>query len=114
MLFVLCAVRKVHKNPKGGLTAAGRAYYKAKGSNLKPGVKSYNSASRGDKARWVNWATRFYSNPRGPMVKNGKPTRLALMARAWGQPVPKTREQAQAIAAKARARSEALKRSRQQ
>lgn len=113
MLFGFVAVRKVHKNPKGGLTAAGRAHYNAKGSNLKPGVKSYNSASSKDKARWVNWATRFYSNPRGPMVKNGKPTRLALMARAWGQPVPKTRQDAQAIAAKARARSEALKRSRQ-
>lgn len=105
-------MRKVHKNPKGGLTAAGRAHYNAKGSNLKPGVKSYGSASRSDKSRWVNWATRFYSNPRGPMVKDGKPTRLALMARAWGQPVPKTREQAQAIAAKARARSQALKNSR--
>lgn len=106
-------MRKVHKNPKGGLSQAGRAHFRAQGSNLKPGVKNYNSASPQDKSRWVNWATRFYSNPRGPMVKNGKPTRLALMASAWGQPVPKTREQAQAIAAKARARSEALKRSRQ-
>jgi hypothetical protein len=106
-------LRKVHKNPKGGLTAAGRAHYRKQGSNLKPGVKNYNSASSGDKARWVNWATRFYSNPKGPMVKDGKPTRLALMATAWGQPVPKTREAAQAIAAKARARSQTLKKMRQ-
>lgn len=106
-------MRKVHKDPRGGLTAAGRAHYRAQGSNLQPGVKKYESSSPKDKARWINWATRFYSNPRGPMVKDGKPTRLALMARAWGQPVPKTREQAQAIAAKARARSVALKRSRQ-
>jgi hypothetical protein len=47
------------------------------------------------------------------MVKDGKPTRLALMATAWGQPVPKTREAAQAIAAKARARSQTLKKMRQ-
>lgn len=97
------------KDPQGGLTAAGRAHFNRQGSNLKPGVKNYASASRQDKARWVNWATRFYSNPRGPMMKNGKPTRLALMATAWGMPVPKTRQEAQAIAAKAKARSQALK-----
>lgn len=101
-----------HKNPAGGLTAAGRAYYNSKGSNLKPGVTNYQSASGKDKARWRNWATRFYSNPRGPMMKNGKPTRLALMAKAWGMPVPKTRQEAQAIAAKARARSAVLKNKR--
>ena len=33
-------MRKIHKNPKGGLTAAGRAYFKRKeGANLKPPVK---------------------------------------------------------------------------
>ena len=33
-------MRKEHKNPKGGLTAKGRAYFKRKeGSNLKPPVK---------------------------------------------------------------------------
>lgn len=100
-------MRKVHKNPDGGLTAAGRAHFNKQGSNLKPGVKNYSAAGGKDKARWRNWATRFYTNPRGPMMKNGKPTRLALMARAWGEPVPKTREQAQAIAAKARALSKA-------
>lgn len=106
-------MRKIHKNPEGGLTQAGRDHFRKQGSNLKPGVKNYNAAGGEDRARWRNWATRFYTNPRGPMMKNGKPTRLALMARAWGEPVPKTRQQAQAIAAKARARSGALKRVRQ-
>ena len=33
-------MRKEHKNPKGGLTAKGRAYFKRKeGANLKPPVK---------------------------------------------------------------------------
>ena len=33
-------MRKEHKNPKGGLTAAGRAYFKRKeGLNLKAPVK---------------------------------------------------------------------------
>ena len=94
-----------YKNPRGGLSEAGRRAYNASGSNLRPGVKNYSSASPRDRARWRNWATRFYTNPKGPMVKNGRPTRLALMARAWGEPVPKTRSQAQAIARKARLRA---------
>lgn len=100
---------KKGKNPKGGLNAAGRRSLKAQGQNIRPGVKNYSSASDRDKRRWISWATRFYSNPKGPMVgENGKPTRLALMADAWGEPVPKTREAAQAIAAKARRRKEVL------
>ncbi len=99
------------KNPKGGLNAAGRRSLKAQGQNIKPGVKSYSKASTRDKRRWISWATRFYSNPKGPMVgDDGKPTRLALMATAWGEPVPKTRQAAQAIAAKARRRSDQLDR----
>lgn len=103
---------KKGKNPKGGLNAAGRRSLKAQGQNIRPGVKNYSKASDKDKRRWISWATRFYSNPKGPMVDDsGKPTRLALMATAWGEPVPKTREAAQAIAAKARRRSEALDKS---
>ena len=100
---------KKGKNPKGGLNAAGRRSLKAEGHNIKPGVKNYSKASDRDKRRWISWATRFYTNPKGPMVDaNGKPTRLALMATAWGEPVPKTRQAAQAIAAKARRRKETL------
>ena len=98
--------RAIHKNPKGGLSGAGRRAYNAQGANLRPGVKNYATASPRDRARWRNWATRFYTNPKGPMVRNGRPTRLALMATAWGERVPRTRAEAQAIAAKARARQE--------
>lgn len=101
--------RKEGQNSKGGLNAKGRRSLKAAGQNIRPGVKNYSSASEKDKRRWISWATRFYSNPKGPMVDdNGEPTRLALMATAWGEPVPKTREAAQAIAAKARKRKAAL------
>ena len=98
--------RAIHKNPKGGLSEAGRRAYNAQGANLRPGVRNYSSAPPRDRARWRSWATRFYTNPKGPMVKNGKPTRLALMATAWGERVPKTRAEAQAIARKARLRGE--------
>jgi hypothetical protein len=72
-------MRKEHKNPKGGLTAAGRAYFKRKeGSNLKAPVKS------GVNPRRVSFAARF-AGMKGPLKKpNGEPTRLLLALKAWG------------------------------
>ena len=91
------------KDPKGGLTPAGRAFYKAAtGANLKPGVQG--AADTPEKMRRKgSFLTRFYTNPSGPMVKpNGKPTRLALAAAAWGEPIPKNAEDAAKLAAKGR------------
>jgi len=72
-------MRKEHKNPKGGLTAAGRRFFKKKeGANLKPPVKS------GTNPRRVSFAARF-AGMKGPMKdKKGRPTRKALALRAWG------------------------------
>ena len=91
------------KSPKGGLTAAGRKYFKKKeGANLKPGVKGKADTPE-KKRRKGSFLTRFYTNPRGPMKdKKGNPTRLALAARAWGESAPSTRQQAQKLAAKGR------------
>lgn len=99
------------KNPKGGLTAAGREHYKrTEGANLKPGVKNVGKKGDAEKKRWARWAMRFYTNPRGPMKnEKGEPTRLALMANAWGTKVPGTRAEAQAIAARARKMMEGIK-----
>jgi hypothetical protein len=99
--------KKPLKDPKGGLTAAGRKAFAARdGANLKPGVKNYEKASTADKKRWISWALRFYGQKDyPPLVKpNGEPTRFALTAAAWGEPVPKTEKAARAIAAKARRR----------
>ena len=50
-----------------------------------------------------SFLTRFFTNPSGPMVnEKGEPTRLALSANAWGEPVPKNMEDAKALAAKGR------------
>lgn len=102
------AASKPLKNPKGGLTPAGR---KAFGGNLKPGVKNYSSASLADKKRWISWARRFYGRKVYPPLvdEKGNPTRFALTAWAWGEPVPKTEEAARKIAAKAEVRAAALK-----
>jgi hypothetical protein len=72
-------MRKEHKNPEGGLTAAGRAYFKrTEGSNLKAPVKE------GTNPRRVSFAARF-AGMKGPMEKpNGEPTRKALALKAWG------------------------------
>lgn len=91
------------RDPKGGLTPAGRKYFKRKeGANLKPGVKG--PADTPEKMRRKgSFLTRFYTNPSGPLVgKNGKPTRLALAAAAWGEPVPRTASDAAELAAKGR------------
>lgn len=93
-----------YKDPEGGLTEAGRRKFERSGEskNLQPGVKE--SSPTGQKARRKgSFLTRFYTNPSGPLVKeNGEPTRLALAAHAWGEPVPKTRDAAARLAAKGR------------
>ena len=91
------------RDPKGGLTAAGRQHFKrTEGANLKPGVRG--AADTPQKMRRKgSFLTRFFTNPSGPMKKpNGKPTRLALSAAAWGEPVPQDRSDAAKLAAKGR------------
>jgi hypothetical protein len=91
------------RDPKGGLTAAGRKYFNRKeGANLKPGVKG--RADTPEKLRRKgSFLTRFFTNPSGPMKdEKGRPTRLALSAAAWGEPVPQDRSDAAALAAKGR------------
>lgn len=72
-------VAKKYQNPKGGLNAAGRAYFKRKeGSNLKSPQKS------GTHGRRVSFAARF-GGMAGPLKdKKGRPTRLKLALKAWG------------------------------
>jgi hypothetical protein len=93
------------RDPKGGLTAAGRRFYaRTQGAKLKPGVKG--RADTPEKMRRKgSWAARFYcQSPLPPLTKpNGKPTRLALTAAAWGEPVPRTVAAARRICAKGRA-----------
>lgn len=95
------------KDPKGGLTAAGRKYFKKKeGAHLKPGVtKKMSDMTPDEMKRKGSWATRFYGREgKLPPLKdkNGEPTRFALTAAAWGEPVPKTVAAARRIAEKGR------------
>ena len=71
-------VAKKYQNPSGGLNQAGREHFKkTEGSNLKAPVKS------GKNPRRISFAARF-SKMKGPLMKDGKPTRLKLALRAWG------------------------------
>jgi hypothetical protein len=92
------------RDPEGGLTEAGRRKFERSGEsgNLQPGVKE--SSPLGERARRKgSFLTRFYTNPSGPLVGDkGKPTRLALAANAWGEPVPRTAGAAARLAAKGR------------
>jgi hypothetical protein len=92
------------KDPKGGLTAAGRkAFARKSGAHLKPGVTKRDSEmTPQDMRRKGSWAVRFYGRAKLPPLvdRNGRPTRHALSAHAWGEPVPKTVAAARRIAAK--------------
>jgi hypothetical protein len=91
------------KDREGGLTAKGRKFYKdSEGANLRPGIKGATDTPEKMK-RKGSFLTRHFTHPRGPMVKDGKPTRLALSAHAWGEPVPRTETAAKKLAAKGRA-----------
>ena len=72
-------MRKEHKSKTGGLTAAGRAYFKRKeGANLKRQLKT------GTNPRRVSFAARF-AGMKGPMKdEKGRPTRKALALKKWG------------------------------
>ena len=86
--------RAREKDPKGGLTAAGRsAFARRDGSHLKPGVtKALSEMTPQDMRRKGSWAVRFYGREQLPPLVDGrgKPTRHALSAHAWGEPVPRT------------------------
>jgi len=93
-----------YKDPEGGLTEAGRRKFESSGEskNLQPGVKDKSPVGQSLR-RKGSFLTRFYTNPSGPMVDDkGKPTRLALAANAWGEPVPRTAASAARLAAKGR------------
>src|SRR5262249_39017900 len=89
---------------KGGLTAAGRkAFARKQGSHLRPGVtKKASEMTPQDMRRKGSWALRFYGRRKLPLLvdSQGRPTRHALSAHAWGEPVPKTAAAARRIAAK--------------
>ena len=66
----------VHKSRSGGLTAKGRAKY-----NRETGSKLKAPQPQGG-ARKRSFCARM-SGVKGPMKKNGKPTRKALALRKW-------------------------------
>ena len=72
-------MRKIHKSPTGGLTEAGRRYFKRKeGANLKKPVP------KGTNPRRVSFAARF-AGMKGPeRDEDGEPTRLGLALKKWG------------------------------
>lgn len=96
--------KKAKKDPKGGLTAAGRKAFSEKdGAHLKPGVtKKISEMTPTEMRRKGSWAVRFYGRAKLPPLvdRDGRPTRHALSAHAWGEPVPKTVAAARKIAAK--------------
>jgi hypothetical protein len=76
------SLRASDKSPKGGLSDSGRRRInKLTGSNLKPPVTESNPTGR-RKARQASFCRRM-RHVKGPMEKNGKPTRKALALNRW-------------------------------
>jgi hypothetical protein len=71
------SLRREHKNPEGGLSAKGRAYYNSKtGSNLKAPQPEGGPRKKSFCARM--------SGVKGPMKdEKGRPTRKALALKKW-------------------------------
>ncbi|PAY04298.1 hypothetical protein CK489_34205 [Bradyrhizobium sp. UFLA03-84] len=112
------AGRAREKDPRGGLTAAGRKAFAVKqGAHLKPGVtKKEAEMTPQEMRRKGSWAVRFYGRKKLPPLVDdrGRPTRHALSAHAWGEPVPKTVAAARRIAAKGERLLQRYKRAKQQ
>jgi hypothetical protein len=79
--------KKAYQNPKGGLNEKGRKYFKRKtGANLKPPVSSKEAAKSPKKAaRRKSFCARM-SGVKGPLMKDGKPTRKKLALDKWDCP----------------------------
>ena len=76
----MASMTKADKSPSGGLTESGRKKYNREGHNLKRPVTRVKTAR--DAARRRSFCARM-SGVKGPMRKNGKPTRKALALRKW-------------------------------
>lgn len=77
------SMNKADKNPKGGLSARGRAKYnRATGSRLKAPVKG--AADTPEKKRRKGSFLIRMGSAAGPLYKNGEKTRLKLSLEAWG------------------------------
>lgn len=77
-------VAKKYQSPSGGLNKAGREYYKRKtGSNLKaPVTKKAAKKSPKKAARRKSFCARM-AGVKGPLSKDGKPTRKKLALDKW-------------------------------
>jgi hypothetical protein len=110
------SARAREKDPRGGLTAAGRkAFARKQGAHLRPGVtRKASEMTPQDMRRKGSWAVRSYGRERLPPLVDarGKPTRHALSAHAWGEPVPRTEAAARSIAAKGKRLLERYRRSK--
>jgi Domain of unknown function (DUF6321) len=81
--------RSEGKNPEGGLNAKGRASLKAQGHDIKPGVKGPADTPEKQRRKGSFLSRMFGPGAPGSMKQdNGEPSRRALSAKAWGEPVP--------------------------
>jgi hypothetical protein len=76
----MASMTKKDKSPTGGLTESGRRKYNKEGHHLQKPVTKVKTKK--DASRRKSFCARM-SGVKGPMMKNGKPTRKALALRKW-------------------------------
>jgi hypothetical protein len=91
---------KKRKDPRGGLTAAGRKHFKEiEGANLRPGVKGRADTPEKMKRKGSFLRRHYAKKDIAPLTDDdGKATRYAKQAHAWGEPVPKTKTDVRKLA----------------
>lgn len=94
------SLTKADRDPHGGLAPSGRAKYALAGAHLRPGVRTVRTAE--DARRKGSFLRRMYARADVPPLQDarGRPTRYALQAHAWGEPVPRTRADVRQLAAR--------------
>lgn len=99
----------------GGMTPAWVLQYRKENPNSKLQVwVNKTPTTPEEKRRQGSFLTRFFwQKDLPPLVKpNWEPTRLALSAKKWNSPIPKTKSDAEALASKWRALLESYKKSK--
>lgn len=94
-----------YKSARGGLTQAGREKFRREqGSSLKPGVKGPADTPEKMKRKGSFLSRMFGPGAPGSMKDpQGRPSRRALSAQAWGEPVPQNDSDRAALYARGQA-----------
>lgn len=99
------ARRAMELSERVTLDLAAKYHEDVKASGLSPGIcKHWNAQTPDEKKQWVDAVLSHFDGSSKSLVENGKPTKHAMFAKAYGMPPPKNQEDVGAIVALAKVR----------